>query len=239
MKVSIIVPCYNEEEGIENLKNQLNPVIAGLQKGYKLEVIFIDDGSTDNTNALLHHEYGKRKYVKIIKHKKNMNLGAALKTGFRYATGNFIFTLDSDCTYHPKLIFPMLELIKDADIITASPEHPNGKIVNVQKYRIFLSKTVTNIYRIIVSPKIYTYGAMVRLYRKNAIKNIKIKADDFLAVPEIMVKAVLKGYRIRELPTTLRVRIYGGSKMKLAKTIKSHSFFIFRIILHRLTGAKL
>jgi len=67
-----VVPCYNEEKGIAYLENQLDKVVSKLKKDYQVELIFVDDGSTDNTNSLLHKEYSKNKEVKIIKHKKNI-----------------------------------------------------------------------------------------------------------------------------------------------------------------------
>ena len=120
MKLSIIVPCYNEEKGIPHLIKNLDETIKTLKKKYKLELIFIDDGSRDKTYKLLKDNYGSKNYSKIIQHKKNKNLGAALKTGFKNATGDIIATIDSDCTYPPKLIVEMLDLMDEStDIITA------------------------------------------------------------------------------------------------------------------------
>src|SRR3989338_5374450 len=111
--LSIIIPCYNEEDGIPSLVQQLNPVVEKLQKEYQIELLMVDDGSIDQTNALLHQVYGNNKNTKIIKHEKNRNLGAALKTGFANATGDFIACLDSDCTYNPSLLVPMLKMIDE------------------------------------------------------------------------------------------------------------------------------
>src|SRR3989338_4287602 len=146
MRVSIIAPCYNEEEGISNLASKLDPVLAKLQKEHEIEVIFIDDGSKDKTYEMLHKHFGKREYVKIIRHEANKNLGGALRTGFENSTGDIIVTIYIDCTYYPEEILEMLKLIKYADIVTASPYHPNGGVENVPRYRIFLSKSVSMIY---------------------------------------------------------------------------------------------
>src|SRR3989338_3237314 len=113
MKLSLIVPCYNEEEGISNLQKQLDPILDKLSKSYELELIFVDDGSKDNTLELLQQYFGQRKYTQILKHEVNQNLGAAIRTGFSAATGDVIITMDSDCTYDPQEIFPMLDMLTD------------------------------------------------------------------------------------------------------------------------------
>jgi len=121
--LSIVIPCYNEEEGIPNLVSQLNPVLSELNEGYKIELIFVDDGSRDRTNELLHQYFEKNtnSNVKIINHETNKNLGAALRTGFANASGEYVACLDSDCTYDPKLLIDMLDMIDDStDIVTTS-----------------------------------------------------------------------------------------------------------------------
>jgi dolichol-phosphate mannosyltransferase len=239
-RLSIVIPCYNEEEGIPNLAKQLKPVLAKLTRGYDLEPIFVDDGSKDNTSQLLHNYFGKLKNVKIIKHERNKNLGAALKTGFSQATGDLIAAWDSDCTYPPHLLPEMLKLLDNKTaMVTVSPYHPKGKVENVPFHRIFLSKGISIVYGILLNSGIYTHGAMVRVYRKEVIETVRFKADDFLSVSEIMVESCLRRYKVKELPCSLKVREYGTSKMKLAKTIGSHLNLIGRIMLYHIYGRRI
>src|SRR3990167_6525697 len=102
--LSIVIPCYNEEEGIPYLVSQLNVALQKLEQQYAVQLVFVDDGSKDKTNELLHRYYGNDFRAKIVKHEQNKNLGAALRTGFAHCTGDFVATLDSDCTYNPELI---------------------------------------------------------------------------------------------------------------------------------------
>jgi len=233
MKLSIIVPCYNEEKGIKNLVSQLNPVVKKLKKKYTVEVIFVDDGSTDKTYELLQNYYGNRKGVKILKHDENKNLGAALKTAFKAVTGDIIVMMDSDCTYAPREIPNLLSLLdKDTDIVTASPYHPKGRVENVPRYRLFLSKSVSKIYGLILKKNIYTYTALFRACKRKVITNVKIKSNTFLAVVEQLVFAIKKGYKVREFPTVIYSRKYGTSKMKLISTIMAHLKFIIYLLTH-------
>ena len=167
-KLSLIIPCYNEEDGIKNLHERLMPVISDLSKRYSVELLFIDDGSTDKTNEMLQKYFGQTKSTKIIKHNKNLNLGAAFRTGFAKASGDIIVTLDSDCTYRPEEIPNLLEQINsnNFDIITGSPYHPKGGVENVPAYRIFLSKSVSILYKIATGKNIYTFTSMFRAYKK-------------------------------------------------------------------------
>ena len=247
MRLSVVVPCYNEADNVEKLKAEFFPVIeklvgSRLPDGSQIdaiEVIFVDDGSKDNTFAVLKHAFGSFKNpaisVKFEKHTINQGLGAALRTGFKAMTGDIVITTDSDGTYRFSTIPAMLEYMKgDVAIVTASPYHPQGEVVGVPGYRIFLSRGSSLLYRILLNWRIHTYTALYRAYRKEVIDRIPFVANDFLGQTELMVKAMLMGYRVDEFPAALHRRMFGVSKAKLLKTIKSHLTFQSRLLLHQL-----
>ena len=227
--ISIVIPCYNESEGLPQLKTRLMPVVEYLEKSNGVELIFVDDGSTDNTNQLLHENFPE-KNTNIIKHEKNMNLGAALRTGLLAAKGDIIVTMDSDCTYAPENIPKLLDELKDCDIVTASPYHPDGKVVGVPEYRLFLSRGVTWIYNIVSGKHLYTWTALFRAYKRDATSGITITNNDFIALVELLVKSANRGAKIKEVPETLYVRKYGTSKMRLLRVIGNHLKFISKLV---------
>lgn len=231
--ISIIVPVYNEEAGIIKLKNELKPVIEKLSIEHKVELILVDDGSTDNSYNLLKEAFPENKNTKIIRHEKNMNLGAALRTGFKNASGSLIFCLDSDCTYSPEIIFDLLKKMKEtnADIVTVSPYHPKGKVENIPFYRLILSKGISFIYAFLLGSKIKTFTAMVRLYKRKVIETIKFESNDFLSVTELIVYSLLKGFKVEEVPATLKTRTHGSSKIKILSIILKHLKLIAKIII--------
>jgi dolichol-phosphate mannosyltransferase len=236
MKLSIIVPCYNEEEGIPNLAFKLNPILKELTNKWELELIFVDDGSSDKTNELL-HQFFVRDYVKIIKHEKNKNLGASIRTGFENSTGDVVVTMDSDCTYNPNAIFPMLDMLdEETSIVTASPYHPDGGVRNVPKYRIFLSKSITKIYQILTKKDINTFTALFRVHTKDVVQNISFNSNDFLATAEHLIKSSMSGRKIKEYPLVLNVREYGTSKMRLLGVINSHLGFVKKVARWKIKG---
>jgi dolichol-phosphate mannosyltransferase len=235
LKISIIIPCFNEQEGIPNLAQKLLPTVEQLNNHFNTEIILIDDGSTDNTYFLLNQHFSNIPNTIILKHEKNKNLGGALKTGFKNATGDLIAAYDSDCTYQPEVLKVMIDMMgPETDIITVSPYHPKGKVNNVPPYRLFLSKSISKIYGLLLHTNIHTYTAMVRIYKKEALQNINFESNTFLAVTEIMIKALLQGNRVKELPTTLSVREFGTSKMKTLGVIKDHLGLITKIISYKL-----
>ena len=246
MKLSVVVPCFNEEDNIDKLKAEFFPVIEGLLGSRvdgdqidAIEIVFVDDGSRDNTYNALKESFGSYSHanitIKFEKHDVNRGLGAAMRTGFKVVTGDIVVTTDSDGTYHFSTIPSMLEHLKgQVAIVTASPYHPKGEVVGVPGYRIFLSKGSSLIYRILLSWKVHTYTALYRAYRREVIDQIPFAADDFLGGTELMVKAMLKGYQVDEFPAALHRRMFGVSKAKLMKTIMSHLNFQARLVLHRL-----
>jgi len=236
MKVSLIIPCYNEEEGVEYLSGILSKLLPKLRKRYDVELILVDDGSGDNTYKLLKKHFGKWKFAKIIKHRKNMGFGAAFRTGIQNSTGDVIFQIDADCTYPAGDIIPMIEDTKEYDIVTASPYHPKGRVKDVQKYRLFFSKAISLIYRIISSSKVHSFTAYFRAYRGNMLRSLKFESNGFTCTSEIMLLCLLKGGKVKEYPSVLSKRIYGQSKMRTLMVIKDHMKLIMRIIGLRLSN---
>ncbi|NQU94915.1 MAG: glycosyltransferase family 2 protein [Candidatus Omnitrophica bacterium] len=233
--ISIVIPCFNEEEGLEHLASKLKDLEQDLREDH--EFVFVDDGSSDSTYDRLRSLYRDRigNDVKVVKHAKNTGVGAAIKTGASNSRGDYIATIDSDCTYEPSYLVKMLDIIKNenADIVTASPYHPKGSTLNVPAYRLFLSRNLSNLYNIVVKSKFYTYTSMFRIYKREALKNSYFRSDGFLAMAEILIKARKKGLKIVEYPATLKVRQFGSSHAKSLKLIREHLCFIMRTLLRK------
>jgi dolichol-phosphate mannosyltransferase len=229
-KISIIIPCFNEEEGIEQLKEQLDSCVTSLQQRYELEVLFIDDGSTDATAEKIKTVFVGLENKKIIQHKTNQGVGAAQRTGFQAASGDIICTMDSDCTYDPIHLVEMVAMIGEkVDFVTGSPYHPSGTVEGVPEYRLFLSNNLSRLYNLLFGLGVYTYTAIFRVYKKEVIKNIQLEADGFISSAEILLKSLLNGYKLKEYPTVLKVRKYGSSKIKILMVIRDHLNFILKM----------
>ena len=239
MDISVIIPCYNEIENVKRIKNDFMPVIFDLAEKKSIEIIFVDDGCTDGTIKSLQEELGKitkeNIWIKYIDNLGNWGLGKALRNGFSASTGNIVVTTDIDGTYEFKQIKDLLLCFSsDIDLVTASPYHPKGNVVGVPRYRLILSRGSSLIYRILVSSHIHTYTSLFRAYRRDVIEDVDFVSNGFMAGTELLVKCILKGYRVAEYPAVLNKRIYGVSKAKIVHTIFAHLRFQFSIFLHHL-----
>jgi dolichol-phosphate mannosyltransferase len=237
--LSIVIPCFNESEGVPAMRERLAEVLPTLRSYGAVEIVLVDDGSTDETYALLQGAFGDWSEVQIVRHEGNRGLGQALRTGFAHTTGAIIVTCDSDGTYPFKEIPTLLaHLTPDVDVVTASPYHRDGGIENVPAYRIFISKCASLLYRILVDPRIHTYTAIFRAYRREVIERCPTTADGFLMVTEQLVEAKLAGYKVAEYPAVLRVRQYGQSKARILQITRSHLTYQRSLIGRRLFGPR-
>jgi dolichol-phosphate mannosyltransferase len=239
MNLTVVIPCYNEEENIPKLREEFFPIAAQLAKTRTVEVVFVDDGSRDGTYQALVENFGEGKVpgipVHVERHPVNRGLGAALRTGFGVARGEIVITTDSDGTYQFSEIPGLLaRLTPEVDLVTASPYHPQGGIENVPRYRRILSQGSSLLYRLLVDWHVHTYTALFRAYRWMVLEHVPFQSNGFLAGTELLVNSKLLGYRVAEYPTVLRSRAFGASKVKVARTILAHLAFQGRIVLHRL-----
>lgn len=245
MDLSIIIPCYNEVENVAKLQAELLPVVKDLACAQTVELVLVDDGSTDGTlpalqEALTDNPHLSGVTLKFERHATNFGLGAAVRTGLKASTGQTIVTTDSDGTYQFTNIPALLAALKNGvDIVTASPYHPEGEVVGVPGYRLILSQGSSMIYRILVDWRIHTYTCLFRAYRRQVVEDVSFESNGFLAGTELMVKAMLKGYKVAEFPAVLYARTYGVSKAKILRTIRAHLGFQWRVFLHRLNFSML
>ncbi|MCU0491329.1 MAG: glycosyltransferase family 2 protein [Chloroflexaceae bacterium] len=235
--LSIIIPCFNEAEGVQAMHERLVAVWPTLSRTGQTELILVDDGSTDATYTLLQQAFATWPNARIVRHNQNQGLGVALRTGFSYARGAIIVTCDSDGTYPFNEIPNLLaRLGPDVDIVTGSPYHPEGGIENVPAYRIFLSKGASFLYRVLVDGRINTYTSMFRAYRRPVVERVQTRATGFLMVTEMLVEAMLNGFHVAEYPAVLRVRRYGQSKARVARITRTHLEYQANLLRRRLFG---
>ena len=229
--VSIIVPCFNESEGIEALREKILPVLARLRLSYGVELILVDDGSLDDTLIKLQRYLHQSQ---IIHHPKNRGVSAAIQTGVAHSIGDIVCVIDCDCTYEPEQLISLLSLMREGvDVVTASPYHPKGHVVNVPGWRLFLSKGLSQLYRIVLPQKLYTYTSMFRAFRREVVENVVVTHPGFLGLVEVLAEAMLQGYRIVECPAELKSRAFGQSKLRVARVIRSHLKYLSSLIVRQ------
>ena len=236
-ELSVVVPCYNEAASIEKLQRALAQLRLALEDQCRLELLLVDDGSTDNTAALLEDYFGGQDDVTILRHGKNRGIAAAIATGLRHAKTEIIASLDADCTYDPLQLVPMVPLLReDVDLVVASPYHPSGAVAGCTAWRLVLSKCASRLYRLVLRNKLHTYTSCVRIYRRSSVVDVLVRNDGFVGVTELVWQLDRRGAKIVEHPAVLTVRTTGQSKMRVARTTWAHLKLLARAGCLRLLG---
>ena len=219
--VTVIVPCYNEEAGLPSLLARLAKMRINGTREWKF--LFVDDGSSDNTFGALLRAANDEDWIEVVRHHENLGLGAALRTGFAHARSPIVCTIDSDCTYPPEKLPELTSLAADgAEIVTASAWHPESAQAEGSRFRLQLSRMVSGIYKLLIGQDIYTFTCLFRAYRTDAIRRIRFRSNGFAAVAEIMLRAMLSGFEVKEVPMRLESRQFGESKLKVGDAIVAH-----------------
>jgi glycosyltransferase involved in cell wall biosynthesis len=208
MKLSVIIPCYNEETTIVEIVQRLKALSL-----HDMEIIVVDDGSSDGTRAVLEKDI-KPIVDKIIYHKINMGKGAALRTGFLEATGDVVVVQDADLEYDPRNILDMLKLIIDdkADVVFGS-RFLGGNPHRVLYFWHYIGNAIlTFLSNMFTNLNLSDMETCYKMFRKEVIKKIVIKENRFGFEPEITAKISRKQYRIYEIGISYYGRTYAEGK---------------------------
>ena len=226
MEVSLIIPMYNEED---NVLITLNEVKKVLETYPSYQIVAVDDGSSDQTLALLEEYASENPELLVLKHPVNMGMGRALRTGFEKAEGDVIITLDADLSYDPKYITELIQELHEnhLDIVIGSQYMAGGETEDIPFIRLFISKMANKIVGYALDKNISTVTGILRAYRKEVIDSIEIEATGTEINPEILSKAIAIGFEVREIPVKLKGRKLGESKVQFRSTTISHLLFTF------------
>lgn len=198
MHLSLIIPVYNEEKYIENTLRTITNYLKN--QPYKSEIIVVDDGSTDNSNSIIH-----KFPVKYLKHKKNKGKGAAIKTGALNAKGSFIGFIDADLPYPIQDIEKMLD--NNYDIIIASRAVSGAKVkARPPHIRKLLGKLFNQLSRLLIKINIKDTQSGFKIFKKQAAKKIfsKQKINGFCFDVELLYLAKKYNYKIKQIPVNLK-----------------------------------
>ncbi len=201
MDLSFVIPVFNEEKSLKELHKKILGNI-GIRS---YEIIFIDDGSTDNSFKILQEIAEDDKNVHIIKFRRNFGKSAALQTGFDKAKGDIVFTLDADLQDDPEEIPGFIEKINQGyDLVAGWKKHRKDPITKKITSKIF--NIVTSI---IFRLKLHDYNCGFKAYRNAVVKSINIYGELHRYIPAL---AKAKGFSICEIPVKHHKRKFGKSK---------------------------
>lgn len=226
--LSVVVPCYNEEDNVHRIAEELIPELE--KTGIDYEILLIDDGSKDNT--VIFAENLKTPRLKVIKHGINLGLGEAIKTGFKNAYGDLVITMDADFSFRPESISLLLKRYKqgDVDLVIGSPKLANHH-EELTFFAWFVSKAALYVYRILFGRPLTSVNQILRLYQSKDVKNLEIDAHGFEVFAEILFRLiVLEHKRFAEIPAAMVKRRYGVSKLNYQLELLRHFKLIIKIL---------
>jgi glycosyltransferase involved in cell wall biosynthesis len=203
--VSVVIPGYNESGIVTAHLGIIYHYLESLGDKYSWEIIFVNDGSKDDTGRLADEFATGREHITVVHHKRNMNLGKALMTGFNASHGDYIIVLDMDLSYSVDHIEKLLDVIirEEADIVIASPYMKGGKVTRVPFMRKILSRFMNRLIMLVAQEKIHTFTSMVRAYKREFITSLNLKGTSHTINPEIIYKGIILRARIMEIPAHL------------------------------------
>lgn len=227
MKLSIIIPVYNEEKTLETILKRVESVPLDLEK----EIIIIDDASKDSTRDILKNINSP--HIKILYHEVNKGKGSAIRTGLKQATGDILLIQDADLEYSPEEYPKLLQPILNGTTKVVYGSRFKGKMLGPNLFsHVIGNKILTFITKILYFRNISDMETCYKVFKKEILNNITLKAKRFDFEPEITAKIIKKGYKIYEVPITYESRLFDqGKKITWRDGIKALYYLIkYRIM---------
>lgn len=211
VELSIVIPIYNEEENIKELYAKLSAILPAITENF--EIIFVDDGSTDNSFNILKEINMEDKKVKAIKFRRNFGKSIALNTAFKHAKGNIIITMDGDLQDDPDEIPRFIEKIgKGYDLVVGWKYHRNDPITKTVPSKFFNWLTC-----MLTGVNLHDFNCGFKAYKKEVVDSISLYGEMHRYIPAL---AAWHGFKITEIKVKHHPRKYGKSKYGFSRLLK-------------------
>lgn len=208
--ISIVIPVLNEEESIPHLVAELD---SSLKKFNDYEIIFIDDGSTDGSLALMKKKGKKNKNIKVYSFLKNQGKAEALSFGFQKAKGNYIITMDADLQDRPDQIEKMIQAAKKGnDLVCGWRKNRQDSL-----HTNFSSKVFNILAKHFWGLQLHDYNCGLKIFRKEVAKNLNLYGGLHRFIPLLVQQ---QGFTVSEIPIVHNKRKFGKSKYGFSKVWK-------------------
>lgn len=211
MSISVVIPLYNEEENVRELHDRLKAVLDSLDREY--EIIYVDDGSIDNTLSILEEIQSLDPTVMILSFRRNFGQTAAFAAGFDFARGDIVVTMDGDLQNDPNDIPKLVEMIKTNDLVSGWRKKRKDPFFSRRLPSMIANWLISKV----TGVKLHDYGCSLKAYRRDVIKNLRLYGEMHRFIPAV---ASWYGVRVAEVETTHHPRLRGKSKYGITRTVK-------------------
>ena len=212
VEISVIIPCYNEEEGIDPLFTRLLPVLAATLRPW--EIIAVNDGSKDGTLAALQRLAATNPAIKIVDLARNEGQTAALQAGFDYSKGEIIIPMDADLQNDPADIPRLLVTLEEGwDVVSGWRTNRKDSALR----RNLPSRVANGLISRVSGVHLHDYGCTLKAYRRDILEGVRLYGEMHRFIP---IYASWNGARVAELPVTHHPRVSGKSKYGLERIVK-------------------
>lgn len=222
--LSIVIPVYNEADSLETLHREM--VEVAVAEGYELDVIFVDDGSTDESWAVIERLAAGDDRVRGLRFRRNFGKAAALSAGFSHARGELVMTLDADLQDDPREIPRFLAAMQnDLDVVSGWK-----KVRNDPWHKVYPSRIFNSLVSKLTGVNLHDHNCGMKCYRREIFDEVRLYGELHRFVP---VLAASRGYRVGEIEINHRPRKFGRSKYGIERFIKG---FLDLLTVKFLTG---
>lgn len=225
MKLSIVIPCFNEEKTLKTLVERVLEF-----KELEKEIIIVDDCSTDKSKSIIDDLINSNSEIRAIYLEKNSGKGAALSRGFDEVEGDIVLIQDADLEYDPKDYTALIKPFKntDADIVYGS-RFMGGEYVRLHFFWHFVAnKILTFATNIVTNLNMSDMETGYKVFKRSVIQSINIKENSFGVEPEITVKLAKKNFIFYEVPISYQGRSYEDGKKITIKDAFVALYCIFK-----------
>jgi dolichol-phosphate mannosyltransferase len=206
--LSIVIPALNEAENLAELLPQVHQELSRM--GVRYQITIVDERPDEATLAVI-----EQNQVNLLS-PNTRGYGSALLAGLRHAQGEYVVSMDADFSHPPDFLHDLWAQRNTANIIIASRYVKGGKAI-MPLSRLLLSRVLNNFFSLGLGLHIHDMSSGYRLYQTRALSRLSIESSNFEVLQELLVRAIVEGYTVSEIPFTYRPRVRGSSHARVIK----------------------
>ncbi len=230
MRISAIIPAYNEKDNIEELTRRLYPILERCTEGF--EIWYIYQG-LDGGKEVIERLQDEMPNIKLKHFPEPLGAGGAFKEGFQLLSRNmdFVLTLDADLNHEPETLPLFISAAEKGSVVVGSRYMEGGSFDEMPLWKLKISCMANRLLSLLFKMDVHDMTSGYRLYDAEAIREIRdeLQFKHFEFYPEALIRCYWHGYKIVEVPITYKKRMYGRSKLPFVKTGLGYLRLFFRL----------